>query len=312
MSLVIPFVSKTTKAEADQWLAALSKAVPEVKFIPFKALDSPLGHKIAVVANPNPSDISALVDLVWVQSLWAGVEKLVTEPALAKIGISRLVDPQLAQTMAEAVLAWTLYLHRDMPHYKAMQNQRIWQELPYVAATERRVGIMGLGKLGEAAATALTQNGFNVMGWSRSKKSIADVRCFYDDSGLTAMVQQSDILVCLLPLTPVTTRLIDAKLIGQLPDGAALINFGRGPILDTVALVAALNSGALKHCVLDVFDEEPLQPDSPLWTHPGITILPHISAPTTIATAVEIAATNLRAYLKDGTLPGLVDRHRGY
>ena len=312
MSLVIPFVSKATKAETDQWLAALSKAVPEVKFIPFKALDSPLGHKTAVVANPDPADISALGDLVWVQSLWAGVEKLVTEPALEKIGISRLVDPQLAKTMAEAVLAWTFYLHRDMPHYKTLQNQRIWQELPYVAAAERRVGVMGLGKLGEAAATVLTQNGFNVMGWSRSKKSVAGVRCFHGDNGLSAMVQQSDILVCLLPLTPATTRLIDAKLIGQLPYGAALINFGRGPTLDTAALVAALNSGALKHCVLDVFDKEPLQPDSPLWTHPGITVLPHISAPTTIAAAAEIAATNLRAYLKDGTLPELVDRDRGY
>ena len=312
MKIQIPFVANIPEPEAANWLRALDAAVPEVEFVPFDSLSTPKGHKTAVVANPDPEAIKALSDLIWVQSLWAGVEKLLHEPALDGVGISRLVDPTLATTMAEAVLAWTLYLHRDMPGYRQLQSEHRWRQLPYVPAAKRRVGILGLGKLGEVAANALVHTGFDVMGWSRQEKNVSEVRCFSGTESLTEMIGQSDILVCLLPLTPATKGLLDDALFAKLPQGASLINFGRGPIIETPALLKALGEGTICHAVLDVFDEEPLEQSSPLWKHPNITVLPHISAPTTVETAAQIAATNLRTYLSTGETPHLVNRANGY
>ena len=312
MKTQIPFVANVAAPEAADWLRALGDAMPEAEFVPFEKLSTTKGHKTAVVANPDPSAIQALPDLVWVQSLWAGVEKLLHEPALDNVGISRLVDPALATTMAEAVLAWTLYLHRDMPGYNDLQNQCRWQQLPYVPAAKRRVGILGLGKLGEVAANGLVHTGFDVMGWSRQQKTITGVRCFSGAKGLSEMVKQCDILVCLLPLTPATKGLLGEDIFAKMPQGASVINFGRGPIIETPALMQALDKGTLNHAVLDVFDQEPLEENNPLWRHPKITVLPHISAPTTVETAANIAGENLRAYLSTGELPQLVNRTNGY
>ena len=312
MKVQVPFVANISAPEATDWLQALEAAMPEAEFVPFESLNTAKGHKTAVVANPDPSAIKALPDLVWVQSLWAGVEKLLHEPALDGVGISRLVDPALATTMAEAVLAWTLYLHRDMPDYKVQQNKKRWQQLPYVPAAKRRVGILGLGKLGEVAAKALVHTGFDVMGWSRQEKKIVGVRCFSGPESLPRMISQSDILVCLLPLTPATRSLVGEALFTKMPQGSALINFGRGPIIDTAALLHALDNGSLNHAVLDVFDQEPLEENSPLWHHPKITVLPHISAPTTLETAAKITCENLRTYFSTGETPQLVSRATGY
>lgn len=310
---VVPFVSQEPLNEINLWLDALRAAFPtSIKIMPVDELQSTEDVRVALVANPDPADIETLTDLVWVQSLWAGVEKLISEPALDPIGICRLVDPTLAATMAEAVLAWALYLHRDMPSYRSQQRKRLWAQLPYRPSSECRVGILGLGKLGMAAATRLTDNGFNVLGWSKRPKESASISCYHGEEGLSELVQQADILVNLLPLTSDTHSLINGSLMDQLPAGASLINFGRGPTLDTDALVRRLDNGALKHAVLDVFDEEPLSQDSPLWRHPSITILPHISAPTTMTTAAKIAADNIVRYLDTGALPELIDRSQGY
>jgi len=308
----VPFVANISAPEAADWLQALGNAMPEAEFVPFESLSTTKGHKAAVVANPDPNAIKALPDLVWVQSLWAGVEKLLHEPTLGSVGISRLVDPALATTMAEAALAWTLYLHRDMPGYRDQQNKKCWQQLPYVPAAKRRVGILGVGKLGTAAANALVQTGFDVMGWSRQEKNIPGVRCFSGTENLPEMVGQCDILVCLLPLTPATRCLLGEATFTKMPQGAALINFGRGPIVDTAALMQALDNGSLNHAVLDVFDQEPLEENSPLWHHAKITVLPHISAPTTLETAAKIACENLRTYFNTDEMPQLVNRTTGY
>lgn len=312
MSIIIPFIANVSDSEEKAWFNALSQELPEVNIIDADKLRDYSGHTVAIVANPDPGKMAAMPDLVWVQSLWAGVEGLLQEPALKTVGIARLIDPQLAQTMAEAVLAWSLYLHRDMPQYKIQQGLRIWQELPYVMPADRRIGIMGLGQLGQEAARTMAAHKFNVLGWSRNKKSIENVRCFQGKGGLLKMVSQCDILVCLLPLTDATRNLVDAELLAQLPTGASLINFGRGAVVNNNALLAALDGKALKHAVLDVFNQEPLLPDSPLWAHEAVTILPHISAPTTVTTAAKIAAANIQDYVKNGTLPKLVDRKRGY
>ncbi|MHA7776534.1 2-hydroxyacid dehydrogenase [Roseibium sp. M-1] len=315
MRPVVPFVSSASPDERQAWREALPGAlsgISEVK--PFDDLtdEERLAATVAIVANPDPAKVAALPNLVWVQSLWAGVERLVADLPQDGPGIVRLTDPQMAQTMSEAVLAWTLYLHRDMPRYAAQQRRKIWQDHALKAPQECTVGMLGLGKLGAAAAQRLKDNGFSVIGWSRSEKSLDGIDCFHGLEGLRSVLGSADIIVVLMPLTPETRCLIGRDEFAAFKKGASIINFARGPILVTDALLDALDAGVLNHAVLDVFDEEPLPQSSPLWQHDKVTVLPHISAPTIISTASRIVAENIGRYFADGSIPPGVDRHRGY
>lgn len=314
MSVAIPFVAQLSTQDKQAWLDSLNAALPGHQVLPLELLtsDQCAAAEVAIVANPNVADLAQLSSLQWVQSLWAGVERLLFETQGASFAIVRMADPQLAETMAEAVLAWTLYLHRDMPRYRAQQAARIWQQHPLPLPSQRKIGLLGLGNLGKVAAKRLVQQGFAVCGWSRSQSAIAGVTTFSGEQGLVQLLQQSNILVCLLPLTDQTHGLLNRKTLGLLPKGASLINFARGPIVDMEALICYLDRQHLSHAVLDVFDEEPLRSQSSLWSHPYITILPHISAPTNKQTASLIAAYNINRFLLSGEIPQSVDRHLGY
>lgn len=308
--LPIPLIARLSEAEQAAWLQALQAAMPElpVCWAVDVAWEVRSHIPVAIVANPDPAELALFPNLQWVQSLWAGVEGLVATPA--KFAIVRMTDPQLARSMAEAVLAWTLYLHRDMPRYRAQQAMRVWR--PHPLPAQRTVGILGLGHLGRAAAQSLVQQGFTVCGWSRSPTAIDRVDTWTGPTGLKAVLSRSQILVCLLPLTESTQGLLNTDTLAWLPAGAALINFARGPILITEALLPHLETGHLSHAVLDVFDSEPLPASSPLWLHPRVTVLPHIAAPTHKQTAAQIAAENIRQFLSAGTIPPSVDRRRSY
>lgn len=315
MTPVIPFVPARQLPERDMWQAALASALGTfARITPFEELtpDERAAAKVAIVANPAPEDVAALPNLSWVQSLWAGVERLTADLPEEGPLIVRLTDPQLAETMAEAVLAWTLYLHRDMPRYRQQQDQKVWLEHSLKLPRERTIGVLGLGKLGEASARRLAANGFQVLGWSRSVKALDGLTCLHGPEGLTCLLQHSDIIVILLPLTDETKGLIGKAALQDCKPGAAVINFGRGPVLDSNALLEALDRGQLCHAVLDVFDEEPLPTQSPLWQHAQVTVLPHISAPTVPGTACRIVAQNIKTFLDNGTIPASVDRKRGY
>ena len=314
MNPPIPLISQMAAAERDDWLRALASAMPGERIIPLEQVTDDERHAVdvAIVANPDPRELDRLPALGWVHSLWAGVERLVADLGERDLAIVRLVDPQLARTMAEAVLAWTLYLHRDMPAYAAQQRRHHWRALPYRRPEQRTVGLLGLGALGEVAAANLVQAGFKVCGWSRTPKSLPNVATYWGQHGLEALAAETDILVCLLPLTAQTRGLVDRTLLAHLPSGAALINFGRGPVVDMHALLQALENRHIEHAVLDVFDEEPLPPQSPLWDHPHITVLPHVSAPTDLETASAIVARNIGAFRSHGTIPPAVDIRRGY
>jgi glyoxylate/hydroxypyruvate reductase A len=271
-----------------------------------------LAVEIAIVADPSPERLARYPNLKWVHSVWAGVERLVPIVAARQLPLVRLVDPMLADTMAEAVLAWTLYLHRDMPAYAAQQRQRVWKPHGYVAAGELTVSILGLGELGRAAAARLVGAGYRVDGWSQSEKELNNVRSLTGESGLRQALSVANIVVVLLPLTAETSNLINGERLASMREGASLINFARGGVLDTAALVDALDEDRLNHAVLDVFDEEPLPANSPLWNHQKVTVLPHISAPTNRVTASAIVAANVRAFRESGTIPVVVDAARGY
>lgn len=314
LTSAIPFVSSLSDEEERIWLEELSKALPSETILPLRKLtqNERKFADVAIVANPDPSELQLLPNLVWVHSVWAGVEKLLGQKELPQYSIVRLVDPELSRVMAEAVVAWTLFLHRDMPAYTHQQAKAEWHALPYVAAKDRTVGILGLGELGRRASQALVQQGFKVQGWSQSKKQIDQVSCVYGADGLESILSQSDILVCLLPLTEETEGLLGSENLAKVKPGAQLINFARGRIIDEDALLYELNIGRIKHAVLDVFVYEPLPRSHPFWTHPNISVLPHISAPTTPESASQIVAQNIRNYRHLSILPETVDPRRGY
>jgi glyoxylate/hydroxypyruvate reductase A len=312
--LPIPFIASAGYANSGHWIAALQLAMPHERIIAFSELS--LAQKqqcqLAIVANPDPAELRSLPQLLWLHSVWAGVERLLSDLGTSDLKIVRLVDPQLATTMAEAVLAWVLYLHRDMPAYAGQQRQGLWQPRDYVKPQDKTVSLLGLGALGEAAALRLLAAGFKVCGWSRHPKNLENIDCYAGIAELPQMLAKTDILVCLLPLTADTNNLLDADMLAALPEGAALINFARGAIVDDTALLAALDSNKLKHAVLDVFRQEPLAAEHAYWQHPQVTVLPHISAPTDMHTASAIVAANILEYRNSGTLPPTVDARRGY
>lgn len=315
MEPTVPFVRRMDHGPHPELLDALRRNLPEFQVVEHAELtdDQRAAVTVAVVDGPSGEQLAALPNLALVQSTWAGVEEII--PAVPDgVAIARMVDAQLAATMAEAVLAWTLFLHRDMPRYARQQRAQVWKEHPVVKAQHRRIGVVGLGALGRAAAQTLVHQGFPVTGWSRSPKAVAGVDCVHGPDGLAALLERSDIVVNLLPRTDATDGLLDAAAFATMPTGASLINFGRGQTVDDVALLDALDSGHLDHAVLDVFDIEPLPSEHRFWSHDAVTVLPHISGPTSTDTAAVIAADNVRRFLIDGELPtdALVDRTRGY
>jgi glyoxylate/hydroxypyruvate reductase len=314
MSRTLPFVCAPSYPFAAPWLAALQEAMPEERIVPLDALDADAraACDVAIVANPRPDDLRTLPNLKWVHSVWAGVERLVADLRDTGLKVVRLVDPQLADTMAEAVLAWTLYVHRDMPRYAAQQAARQWIAHEYARPADKTVALLGLGALGEAAARRLVAAGFDVCGWSRTRKALPNITCYAGNDELPAMLARADIVVCLLPLTPQTRGIMNAGAFGALRKRTSLINFARGPIVDDAALRAALDDGRLAHAVLDVFAQEPLPEDAWQWSHPCVTVLPHISAPTDRRTASAIVAANIRRFRTTGETPATVDQALGY
>lgn len=311
---MIPFISRSGLAEQVAWVEALSKAMPNEEIALLSELTEEQKQEcdVAIVANPDPQDLLALPALRWVHSVWAGVERMVQELSSPTFSIVRLVDPNLAATMSEAVLAWTLFLHRDMPTYAQQQRKKQWLGQPMVFSKDRRIGILGLGELGKFSALRLANNGFSVAGWSRSEKVIDGISCFHGENGLISLLSQSDIIVCLLPLTAQTKGILNSEKLAHLPVGASIINFARGPIINDDALLERLDSDALSHAVLDVFMHEPLPEEHRYWEHSSVTVLPHISAPTSPASASSIVAKNISHYRLTAEIPSAVDPVLGY
>jgi glyoxylate/hydroxypyruvate reductase A len=310
----IAFVSTISDEQQSLWLINLRKALPDETIISMEDLSHEQASKvkIAVVANPSPSDFKKLPSLLWIQSLWAGVEKIAREPMLKNMPIARLIDHDLACIMSEAVLAWTLYLHRKMPEYQQQQQKKVWQQLTYKPAHEQRVTVLGVGELGLAAIKMLIAAGFQVSAWSRSEKHIDGAQHFFGTKGFKQVLSQTDIVISLLPLTAETTYLLDQESLGWMPKGAQVINFSRGAVVNHHDLINLLDSQQIQHAVLDVFEQEPLPVSSELWSHNSITILPHISAPTQLHSASLVVARNIERYRTCGDIPTTINKQSGY
>lgn len=294
----------------DAWAPALRAACPEMEL---KRDGDPAGFDALIYAPGFPEDGSELDFAPFtrarvVQSLWAGVERIVTNPTLTQ-PLCRMVDPGLARGMAEYCSGWAMRAHLGMDAYRQDGQWRHGIVPPLAPA--RRVTILGMGELGRATAQALVGLGFDVMGWSQSGHAAAEVPML-PGPRLPEALARAEILICLLPDTAGTRNLLDAAHLALLPKGATVINAGRGTLIDEAALLAALDRGRPGHAVLDVFRQEPLPPEHPFWSHPGVTVTPHIAAETRPATAAPVAAENLRRAMRGEPLLFLVDRARGY
>ncbi len=299
--------------DAAGWVAALKSDMPELDIRVWPDIGDPDEVAFALVWGELAGELRRLGRLEIIFSLGAGVEHLLGCPDLPSgVPIVRLVDPALRVGMVEFVLMRVLHYHRRMPEYAAQQRRHEWREMAQTLPGERRVGVMGLGELGGAVAEALIGLGFDVAGWTRTRRAMAHVACFHGPDELHRFLDRSDILVCLLPLTQETENILNAELFATLPKGACIINVARGGHLVDDDLIAALDAGHLDGANLDVFRTEPLAPDHPFWTHGKITVTPHISAWSLPRTAAKTVCDNIRRHLAGEKLLHVVDRERGY
>ena len=308
--MALMFLSPDDPPEA--WRAALLAAIPELDFRIWPEVGDPAGIDVALVWQPPPSELARYPNLRAILSLGAGIDGLLAQPGLPDVPIARMVDPSLTRTMTEYVLLATLRHHRHFDRFERAQQAARWSFALPPQASDRRVGVMGLGVLGSAAAARLAEQGFPVAGWSREAKQLADVESFAGREGLAAFLARTDILVCLLPLTRDTAGILNAATFAGLPRGACVINVARGAHLVEADLIAALDSGQLAGATLDVFREEPLPPDNPLWRHSKVLITPHVASYASPQTAAEGVAENIWRARAGRTLLHQVDRDRGY
>lgn len=245
-----------------------------------------------------------------VLSLWAGVERIVGNASLTQ-PLCRMVDPSLTEGMVEWVVGHCLRHHLGMDAH-ILNPKHQWNPVCPPLARERKVAMLGMGALGSAAARALKALNFDVAGWSRQPKDSTGVRCFHGEDGLIEILAQADIVVTLLPKTPETDNLLNARRFAQMKRGAVIVNPGRGALINDGDLLAALDSGQIGHATLDVFRVEPLPKDSPFWTHPRVTVTPHIAADTRASGAVGVLVENIRRGEAGLPFLHLVDFQRGY
>lgn len=301
--------------DESKWAEAYRAALPGVQVVRRGDAYDPAAVDYVFVWKPKPDAFEGLSGLKAVLSLGAGVDALLKHPKLPAAPVVRFVDTDLTQRMSDYVVAQATFHQRLGTRFKRDQVARHWTQHYPPAAGETNVGIMGLGVLGADAAEKLRVLGFRVLGWSRTAKSLPGIETFAGDR-LDAFLGETDILVCLLPLTPDTTGILNyetfKKLRRRLDGGPAIVNAARGGHQREADIVRALGDGTLGAASLDVFEVEPLPADSPLWTMDNAYLTPHIAAISNIDAGVRYFSDIIRAHEAGGVLPNVVDRGRGY
>lgn len=304
------FLFNSDAARGGVFRNAFARELPDVEFFHFSERVDP--KKIRYLLTwTAPDDLSCYPNLEVLFSMGAGVDQFKWESMPRHVKLVRMVEDGIVRTMQEYVVLGVLTLHRQMLAYREQQKRHAWQALATKQAAERRVGFLGLGILAQAAIERLKPFQFPLSGWSRSRKEIDGVASFHGDQ-LADFLMQTDILVCLLPLTEETRGILNARLFSSLPVGASLLHVGRGQQLDQAALIEALDSGCLDAAILDVTDPEPLPEGHPLWSHPKVMITPHIASVTEAHTAARSVIENIRRHRAGKDPIGLIDRTRGY
>ncbi|NGM44625.1 glyoxylate/hydroxypyruvate reductase A [Rhodobacter sp. SGA-6-6] len=272
---------------------------------------NPAAVDYIVYAPTSPlQDFTPFTRTKAVLNLWAGVERIVGNPTLTQ-PLCRMVDPGLTEGMVEWVTGHVLRHHLGMDRH-ILNPDRIWDQTCPPLARERKVAMLGLGALGLACARALQALNFPVTGWSRTPKEIDGLPAEHGPEGLDRALAGAEIVVTLLPKTAETENILNARTLALLAPGAAVLNPGRGPLIDDEALLAALDAGQVGHATLDVFRQEPLPQDHPFWAHPRVTVTPHVAADTRPSSSSRVIAENVRRGEAGEPLLHLVDRALGY
>lgn len=271
----------------------------------------------AAVWKPGHGELASFPNLRVIFNLGAGVDALMADSSLPKVPLVRVAVGDLTDRMTEYVVLHVLMHHRQEIYLRASQREKRWAPRHQWPASAVRVGIMGLGALGASAAAALKGIGFRMSGWSRSARDVDGVDCFHGQAQLEAFLRATDILVCLLPLTPDTRHILNRKLFTKLsrngPLGApVLINAGRGGLQDEADILRCLDDGTLGGASLDVFAIEPLPADSRFWTHPNVVLTPHNAADTDPDEISKYVAHQIARFEAGGALENVVDPARGY
>lgn len=303
---------KANMVRGAEWATFFAERAPHLPFRLWPDIGDPRDVRYLVAWVPPEDILTTFPNLELVFSVGAGVDQFDATKLPAHIPLVRMLEPGIAETMVEYVTMAVLGLHRDLLQFINQQKAQVWREIRITLAKRRRVGVMGLGQLGQAVLERLKAFEFPLLGWNRSPREIAGVACYAGTDTLPNFLAQSDILVCLLPLTDETRGILNADLFARLPRGAGLVNVGRGPHLIDADLLAALDSGALSGAVLDVTDPEPLPAGHPFWSHPRILLTPHNASTTSPDTAVDFVLDVIARHRRGEDLPGLVDRRRGY
>lgn len=301
------------------WTAAMKKVAPDLDV---RVWPDQMGNvddiEYCAAWLPPAGVVKSLPNLKVIMSLGAGVDAILKDPTLPdNVPIVRVNDPDLTGRMTEYIVLHVLMHHRQQRRIDENQRNKVWDSFPTHAARELSVGIMGLGVMGVDAAIRLRDIGFRVAGWSRGRKHIPGVESFAGAQEFDAFLARTDVLVSLLPATADTDGIINRATIRKLsrkgPFGAPIIiNAGRGRQQAADDILAALDAGELHAATLDVFVPEPLPPDSPLWTHPRVTVTPHCAADSDPETICAYVAANIARHQRGEKLENLVDRSRGY
>jgi glyoxylate/hydroxypyruvate reductase A len=306
------FLYKADPVRGAVWAELFARKMPELPFRIWPDIGDPSEVRYLAAWQPPEDLATRFPNLEVLFSTGAGTDQFDFSVIPETLPVVRMVETGIVRGMVEYVTLAVLSIHRDWRTYLEQQDAGHWQVHRVHPASSRRVGVLGLGVLGRAVLESLRGFGFDCAGWSRSPQQIEGIDCHAGLDGLQPFLARTDILICLLPLTDSTRGILSKPLFDRLPRGAKVINVGRGGHLVQQDLLHALDEGQLSGAILDVCEPEPLPPDHPFWTHPKVTLTPHIASMTQPETAVEAVVGNLRRHWEGSPMIGLVDRARGY
>ncbi|WP_424493288.1 2-hydroxyacid dehydrogenase [Salinimicrobium sp. GXAS 041] len=295
------------------WTEALAENKPHLKVELYPEVENKEEVEYALVWNHPSGVFEEFPNIKVIASMGAGVDHILRDPQLPKMAkITRIVDEQLAKDMAEFVLALVLNKLRNLSLHQYFEQEKEWKPKSYQRIQEITVGIMGMGELGTSVGKKLVDNNFEVIGWAGSKKDLQDIKVYSGEEELDEFLSKSDILICLLPLTPQTENILNKDLFQKLPKGAYLINVARGKHLVEEDLLKMLDNEQLSGAALDVFRTEPLPKDHPFWKHEKVQVTPHIASVTKPSSVVSQVLENYERMKAHEPLKNVVDKQKGY
>ena len=294
------------------WKEIFQKKSPNINFVhkdDYSALDA----DIALVWEPPSGFLSKYKKLKGVVNLGQGVDHLLKDNIVPEdLPIVRLVDHEMSKLMAGWISLQVLNETCYSSNYKNQEKNKIWGQLPLVPTQNWTIGILGIGALGSYIAKVLSNYGYDIRGWSKSRKNLENVKCYYGEDGLKQLLPECRIIICLLPLTKDTKHILNIRTMKMLPKGSTIINAGRGGHINEKDLLLMIDNGHIKNASLDVFETEPLPQDHVFWYHKNITVWPHVAAQTNTETAIDQIINAINCLIENRVAPNTIDRNKGY